>query len=125
MAVNSTAPSGGSEGGGFDTENIGSGEHDLKSLTHLPLDEVIRRVTTGELTIRAGYCAGCGRKHPKNEQSVLSGMWVWPLLDAVVFHSLCGECVPRMHNPEFRERIRDEAYRSLFKAGPDDVGGAA
>jgi hypothetical protein len=124
MGNHSAAPPGGSGGGGFD-ENIGLGKHDLKSLTHLPLTEILRRVTARELTWRAGHCAGCKRRYHEDEQPAGSGIWVWPLLNGVVFYTLCGNCIPLTADPDFQERIREEAYRSLFEAGPDDVDGSA
>jgi hypothetical protein len=125
MKKHSAAPSGGSEGGGFDTENIGSGRDDLKSLAQLPVTELLRRAAARELTWRTGHCAGCNQKYQNTLQPVATGIWVWPLLNGVVLYTLCWECVPLIRDPLIRARIRDEAYRSLFKAGPDDVAGTA
>lgn len=120
----SAAPPGGSGGEGFNTENIGSGEHDLKSLTRLPVAELLRRVVTRELTWRTGHCAGCNHEYREDERNVASGLWTWHNVD-VAMYTLCWRCAPRVRNRKFRARIRYEAYRSLFMAGPDDIGGTA
>jgi hypothetical protein len=58
MGHHSAAPPGGSGGGGFD-ENIGSGEHDLKSLARLP-------------TLKP-----CAPKQGTLAKELLSQFWSW------------------------------------------------
>jgi len=110
--------------GGDGINSIGSGEHDLNSLAQLPVAELLRRVTERELTWRTGRCAGCSHEYRTGERHVASGLWTWPSL-GVVLYTLCWKCAPLTRNRKFRARVRNEAYRSLFKAGPDDVVGTA
>jgi len=123
MKIRSTAPSGDHEGGCID-EAIDLGEHDPKSLVQLPVTELIRRATTRELTWSTGHCAGCNHEYRNGERHAACGLWTWPGR-GIALYTLCWKCAPLTRNRKFRTRLRDDAYRSLFKAGPDDVGGSA
>jgi hypothetical protein len=94
------------------------------NVTQLPLELVLGMVAAGVYPVPSTNCAGCNRNHREGEH-YSPGLWVWPKLSALAFYSLCDKCLPRLHEFEFGERIKQEAYRSLFDAGPDDVAGSA
>jgi hypothetical protein len=71
-----------------------------------------------------GRCAGCNAEFTERNPAVGGGVVIEP--QGMAGYQLCGVCEPRWHGDrKFRACLRKEAYRTIFGAGPDSVGGAA
>ena len=69
-------------------------------------------------------CAGCDSKFSERNPAAGGGVLIQP--EGVATYQLCEGCALRWHRkPKFRKRLQREAYRTIFGAGPDQVGGTA
>lgn len=94
-----------------------------EALSRLSTSDLLGLVATGQVSWRTGCCAACGHEYRSSERHAMSGMWIFN--EGTALYTLCSRCTPRARKPKFRERIRSHAFRSLFRAGPDDVKGNA
>jgi hypothetical protein len=84
----------------------------------------------GHVTVAAdavrltGRCAGCNKPFSVYRPAVGGGVLV-EVQGTAAYH-LCGRCAEcwRSDN-KFRQRLEREAFRTIFGAGPDQVGGVA
>jgi hypothetical protein len=76
-------------------------------------------------TVRlTGRCAGCNKEFSDRNPAVSGGLVIEAQGSAG--YQLCAPCVERRHGDrKFRRRLKQEAYRTIFGAGPDQVGCAA
>ena len=73
---------------------------------------------------RTGHCAGCNHEYRPDEAPAGEGMLIEP--EGVALYTLCSRCFARVRRErKFRRQLERDARRSIFKAGPDDVGGVA
>ena len=80
-----------------------------------------RAFLSGEITCPTGRCAGCGRHYQADERPAYQGMLIEP--QGVAIYTICWECGPRLRSKKFRRWLERQAYRTIFGAGPDNVGG--
>lgn len=120
-----TAPEGGTSGDGIN--DIGSGERDNQSIDRSVFPNNPRTLANialvSNMTWHTGQCAGCNHQY-RGGESFTPCFLAEP--QGVCCYTLCEPCTFRWpRDRKFRRRLEREAYRSLFNAGPDDVGGSA
>lgn len=77
----------------------------------------------GDVSWRAGHCAGCNHEYRVGERSA-PGVLIEP--EGIALYTLCNPCSFRIRRDrKFRRRVERDAYRALFGVGPDDVKGTA
>ena len=71
-----------------------------------------------------GRCAGCDKSFGTYRPAVGGGVLVQT--QGTAAYQLCGRCAQCWRTDEkFRHRLEREAFRTIFGAGPDQVGGVA
>jgi hypothetical protein len=81
-------------------------------------DQILDRI---KLT---GRCAGCDTIFTERNPVAGAGVVIEPQGSAG--YQMCGTCLLRLQSDrKFRARVQKECFRTIFGAGPDQVGGAA
>ncbi len=94
--------------------------HELAKTLHAQAPNIATALVRGW---RTGHCAGCNHEFC-NGESQTRGMLIER--EGVALYTLCAKCAYRApRDRKFRRRLESDAYRSLFNAGPDSVGGSA